>query len=138
MVGFRRAEQVGQVEQGVVLGEGLHDGVGCNDDVDCTGLGQLDHLGLGAQQLRGVDLHNVLLAQHFVVVDELSEGGQTDVGGVGGGLVVADADNPFAVACGAAAGEHADTQSQNQQKGYPFGVFHKKRSSLFSFFTFLS
>ena len=120
MVSLGGGEQERQVEDGVVGAEGLHDGVGCNDDVDCTGLGQLDHLGLGAQQLRGVDLDHILVAQDFVVVDELREGLKADVGGVGGGLVVADADNPSAVTCTAAAGKHADAEGEDQQNPDPF------------------
>lgn len=138
VVGLSGAEQVGQVEQGVVLGEGLHDGVGRNDDVDCAGLSQLNHLSLRTQQLRGVDFHDILVAQLFVLIDKISEGGQTNMSGVGGGLVVADSDNPLAVASTAAAGKQADSQRQDAQQGYPFCFFHKKHSSLQKIFAHLS
>ena len=67
------------------------------------------------------------------VVDELREGLKAHVGGVGGGLVMADSDNPLAVARSAAACEQANGDDQGQQEGYPFCVFHKKHSSLQKF-----
>jgi hypothetical protein len=51
---------------------------------------------------------------------------------------MADADNPSAVTCTAAAGKHADAEGQDQQKGYPFCFFHKLGSSLQKIFAHLS
>ena len=69
-----------------------------------------------------------LVAQLFVVIDKLSEGRQTNMGGVGGGLVVADSDNPLAVAGTAAARKQAEGQHQDAQQGYPSCFFHKNSS----------
>ena len=103
-------EQVGQVEQSVVLRESLQQGVGRHAESDGAGLGQLDHLILGAQQLAGEDLDVVLVPQ--LAADELLEGQQSGVGGVVGGLVVSDADDLQSVAAGArAARQPAGCQS---------------------------
>ena len=75
VVGFYAGEQVRQVEDLVFGAEGLHDGSGCHYKVDGTGLGQLHHFGLGAQQLAGVHLHAVLVAQ--LLVDVVGKGFQS-------------------------------------------------------------
>ena len=84
MVGLLAGEQIRQVEDLVLGAERLHDGVGGHHKVDRARLGQLHHLGLAAQQLAGVDLHAVLVAQ--LVVDMLRKGGQAQVIRVAGRL----------------------------------------------------
>ena len=137
VVGLHAGEQVRQVEDLVFGAEGLHDGSGRHHKIDSTGLGQLHHFGLGAQQLTGVHLHAVLVAQLFI--DVVGKRFQAQVIRVGLGLHMADAhDLAVVIGAGAAAGKHrAACQCRCAHQRQKRSSFHELHP-LFSLFRILS
>ena len=91
VVRFAGDKEIRQIKKGVVFGKGLQNGVAGYTEVNGSGLGQLDHVRLRPQQLAGIDLHIILVAQ--LAFDVLLEGKKRYVCGVVCGLVVPDADD---------------------------------------------
>ena len=125
MVRLTGRKKVRQVEQGIVVAEGFQQRVGRHTEVDGAGLGQLDHLVLGAQQLAGEDLHVIFVAQF--ALDKFFKRHQRNVGGMVGGLVVANADDlPSVGRSAAASAQRAQHQDRCQSQRHPAEcTFHR-------------